>query len=677
MCGILGVALAADGPRDPARFRRELDRLFRRSESRGKEAAGLAVRTATALRVLKCASPASAMLRSAEYRRLLRESFAGDVTTGPLCAIGHSRLVTTGGLQSPQNNQPIVTGGAAGVHNGIVVNHDRLFAARPGLERYGEVDSEAIFALLRDDWARSGDLAQALRATFAAIEGTASVAALFDDAAVLVLATNNGSLFTAGLEGGAVAFASERRFLAGAGAAEQLLPGNALVIDLRTLERVGVRLGPGTAAPAVRPARHPAVPVTVIAPPAAAPRGLAASRVGLATLLDGQSRSYLEEVKARFPHDSAWQDSLRRCTRCILPETMPFIEFDEAGVCSYCRSHRPIEVRGREALERDLGRHRSRSAAADCVLGVSGGRDSLYALHLLATELDMRPVAFTYDWGMVTDLARRNIARVCGRLGVEHVVLSADIARKRRYIRDNVSAWLRRPHLGAIPLFMAGDKQYFFHLRTSRRELGVPVSVMGENLLERTDFKTGFAGLAPHRDPEHVYTLPWHGKARLAAFFAGQFLANPGYWNASLLDTFWGSVCYYALPRDYLNLYAYLPWREEAVVTTLRGEYGFELSPDSPTTWRIGDGTAAFYNYVFYTVAGFTENDAFRSNQVREGVLTRAEALTLAAAENVPRYETVFWYLDVIGLGIPMHEVLRIIHAMPKARSRPRGGGRR
>ena len=284
---------------------------------------------------------------------------------------------------------------------------------------------------------------------------------MFVDADALVLATNNGSLFTATLPGGGLAFASERKFLAGASEVEQVRAGSALVVDLGTLARQEVDLAPGAASPPVRPARRPAVPISVVAPPAPADAGLAARRVGLATLLDEESHRYLEEVRARFPHDHSWQDSLRRCTRCILPETMPFIAFDEAGVCSYCRSHRPTPARGAAALERDLGRHRSRSGAADCVVGVSGGRDSVYALHLLRTELGMHPVAFTYDWGMVTDLARRNIARVCGKLGVEHVVVSADIARKRRFIRDNVSAWLRRPHLGAIPLFMAGDKQYF------------------------------------------------------------------------------------------------------------------------------------------------------------------------------------------------------------------------
>ncbi len=63
---------------------------------------------------------------------------------------------------------------------------------------------------------------------------------------------------------------------------------------------------------------------------------------------------------------------------------------------------------------------------------------------------------------MVTDIARRNISRMCGKLGIEHILLSADIRTKRKNIRKNVLAWLKRPSLGTIPLFMAGDKQFFY-----------------------------------------------------------------------------------------------------------------------------------------------------------------------------------------------------------------------
>ena len=49
-------------------------------------------------------------------------------------------------------------------------------------------------------------------------------------------------------------------------------------------------------------------------------------------------------------------------------------------------------------------------------------------------------------------------------------------------------------------------------------------------------------------------------------------------------------------------------------------------------------------------MAGFTEFDTFRSNQIREGSLSREEALRLVEIENRPRYQSVKWFLDVIDL---------------------------
>ena len=52
----------------------------------------------------------------------------------------------------------------------------------------------------------------------------------------------------------------------------------------------------------------------------------------------------------------------------------------------------------------------------DCLMGLSGGRDSCCGLHILKTQFDMKPVAFTYDWGLTTDISRLNASIMCGKL---------------------------------------------------------------------------------------------------------------------------------------------------------------------------------------------------------------------------------------------------------------------
>ena len=322
-----------------------------------------------------------------------------------------------------------------------------------------------------------------------------------------------------------------------------------------------------------------------------------------------------------------------------------------------------MSVAGREDLERLLAAYRGRDGRPDCIVTFSGGRDSSYGLHLLKTELGMNPVALTYDWGMVTDLARRNQARICGKLGIEHILISADIAGKRANIRKNINAWLRRPDLGLVPLFMAGDKQFFYHFREVRRRTGIRLVVLCVNPLEKTEFKFGFCRV---RQKKNVifYKIPLRGKLDIAFYYLKNFIKNPAYLNTSLFDTFTAYLASYFLKHDYLLPFEYVRWDEQTINDVLINEYGWETAEDTASTWRIGDGTAPFYNYIYHRVAGLTENDTFRSNQIREGVLTRDQALWLVHRENQPRWDSIREYLDTVGLDFD--RVMGLIDAMPR-----------
>ena len=70
------------------------------------------------------------------------------------------------------------------------------------------------------------------------------------------------------------------------------------------------------------------------------------------------------------------------------------------------------------------------------------------------------------------------------------------------------------------------------------------------------------------------------------------------------------------------------------------------------------------YNYIYSTVAGFTEHDTFRSNQIRENDLTREEAIELIKDENEPRYNNIKWYLDVLNMDY--NKVIKTINSIPK-----------
>jgi N-acetyl sugar amidotransferase len=121
------------------------------------------------------------------------------------------------------------------------------------------------------------------------------------------------------------------------------------------------------------------------------------------------------------------------CTRCIMDDTVKGIAFDEEGVCTFCKIHDELEASFPMNEETPLKlqklinkiKKEGRGKKYDCVLGVSGGRDSTYTL-LSALKLGLRPLAVHFDNGWNTDLAVMNIKNVCKALDVDLYTHVAD-----------------------------------------------------------------------------------------------------------------------------------------------------------------------------------------------------------------------------------------------------------
>lgn len=602
MCGIFGVISAG------ASATRDLVKLATHAQQRGKDSSGLLFLRDDVYHIHRADYVVDSLLRESEPYSMR-------------FVMGHSRLITNG----LSDNQPVLREDVCVIHNGIVVNHEEIWA-KIGKTRQLQIDTEVIPAIAAAHLEDGGAIEDIPGKVLGLCKGVVACAMALPRLGKLVLFSNNGSLYV-GRKNGATYFASEAHPLSVVGCTEvEQIKHEGLILDI----------------------------------PASGADYAISNKVGRKTnLIPELVLKSAEEKLLVHP-----KPDLRRCTKCVLPETMPYITFNEEGVCNYCTNYRPRNAPKPKEELFDLVEPFRRARGNDCVVPFSGGRDSCYALHLIVNELKMKPVTYTYDWGMVTDLGRRNISRMCGEMGVENIIVADDIARKRENIKMNLTAWLKKPDLGMINILMAGDKHFFRHVETIKQQTGISLNLWGVNPLETTHFKSGFLGVPPDFAEDKVYSSGAMKQLRYQFLRLKAMAKSPGYFNSSLWDTISGE--YYRsfhTKTDYFHIFDYWTWEERAVDQSL-AMYDWEKAPDTNTTWRIGDGTAAFYNYVYYTVAGFSEHDTFRSNQIREGQISRAEALVRIEDENRPRYANMKWYLDAVGLDFA--ETLRVVNAIPR-----------
>lgn len=380
------------------------------------------------------------------------------------------------------------------------------------------------------------------------------------------------------------------------------------------------------------------------------------------------SFNLLAELEKRFIEIN---QKLKRCSKCILTSTHPFISFDENNICNFCQNSKPLVLKGKNELNKKLEIYRKNEYGNEKVLlGLSGGRDSSYALHCLVKEFNISPITYYYDWGLNTDIARKNVSLMTGELGIENVMIAADIRKKRKNIKKNIISWLHKPHLGTVPLFMAGDKEFISNARKVKIELNTELEIFAFNIHEKTQFKEEFTGYRmwdKNSDSFYGEQLKVSSQMKMLFFYGLQFLKNTKYINMSLFDSFKGFLNYYHSKVDIIQIYEYLDWNENLINDTLIREYDWNKATDNSSTWRIGDGTASFYNLIYFLFAGFTENDVLRSNLIRQNKISREKALFLIAEENKFRYPTLDWYFKLFNLDteIILKKILELskIHA--------------
>lgn len=114
---------------------------------------------------------------------------------------------------------------------------------------------------------------------------------------------------------------------------------------------------------------------------------------------------------------------LKRCTKCLLPETHETIMFDEAGVCNICRQNEfknekiNWEARKKE-LDELIEQHRGKYDY-DCIVPFSGGKDSTWTLYYLMKEYKLKPLVVRFDHGFLRPNLNESTTRVLRNLGAD------------------------------------------------------------------------------------------------------------------------------------------------------------------------------------------------------------------------------------------------------------------
>ena len=346
----------------------------------------------------------------------------------------------------------------------------------------------------------------------------------------------------------------------------------------------------------------------------------------------------------------------KRCMRCVLPSNYPGITFDEAGVCNYCHRVSEITLLGEEKFREIIDRYRGGPGKYDCMVALSGGRDSSYVLWYAVRKLGLRTLACFIDNGFVPKQTHINVKRATERLGVDLVVKKHDLV--TNCVRHTLKSWMRRPTPGMIGLLCAGCTLGLRRgLLEAAKEHGITMMLYGVGEPEQS-FAEKYLSINPHG----AIT-----KRTLAIGFATEIAANPTYlFNPRGVVTYakeflfrWSQsfqrrAVRHVQPPDLVQVepFYYMQWDENEIMSVISSELGWERCAHTKNAWRADCTIAIFKNYLYNEIIGFSKVEELLSNLIRYDMVTREEAKERLKRDRIISDELVNELFDELGLDV-------------------------
>ena len=345
---------------------------------------------------------------------------------------------------------------------------------------------------------------------------------------------------------------------------------------------------------------------------------------------------------------------MNRCTKCVLPESTPGIAFDPDGICNYCSSYQMLVYQGEDELVALLDSHRRTDNRYDCMVTLSGGRDSTYTLLKLVKDYGMRVLAVNYENPFTDAQARANIEKAVKALNVDLVQFHLPNKLHERTLRGISGAWFQKPSPGLVPMVCIACKTIWWNILCVAKEYDIQCIVSGGNRYEDVSFKKVLLGVSANEHAEATITKALTGLVKenvkhlsylkpvyIPTMIKGYLFADP-YTIGSRL---WGRNV------SKIDLFFYIRWNEQQILSRIRSELDWDYPRSLNSSWRFDCRVGHLKDFMYKTALGLTEKDDFYAKTVREGVFTREEALQRVEAENAIHLDEVEALLRDSGVG--------------------------
>lgn len=351
---------------------------------------------------------------------------------------------------------------------------------------------------------------------------------------------------------------------------------------------------------------------------------------------------------------------LKRCTKCVLPETHETIVFDQAGVCNVCQQQEFKQTQvdwtaKKKELDELIESHRGKYDY-DCLVPFSGGKDSTWTLYYLMKEYGLKPLVVRFDHGFLRPNVQENTTRVLRELGCDfhHFTPNWKVVRKlmlQTFLEKGDFCWHCHTGIFSYPMWVA-------------IRYNVPLIFWGEPSAEYTAYYS-------YEQAEEVDEKRFNRYVNLGINAQDMYVRLAGTVEERDLKPFsyppikelrkinYRSVC----------LGSYVAWDVKKQSEIIQKELGWkgdevENVPPEYNYEKIECYMQGVRDYIKYIKRGYTRPSHLASIDIRNHRLTRDQGLDIVQQYEGKRPPSLDLFLDFLGLSEKEFMQIAMSHAV-------------
>lgn len=328
------------------------------------------------------------------------------------------------------------------------------------------------------------------------------------------------------------------------------------------------------------------------------------------------------------------------CNNCLMPE--PFARLNDDKVCRECVNYKTPVLEGLTALKRHV-EIKTDKADYDCMVAISGGRDGIYALYVAKKLLNLKVLAFNYNNEFVHEQAVANMKNACMNLGVDFI----RVVSKRRMCHKIVADQLRIATPfgpGTLEKHLCGPCSVGGALAIKRTamEKNIPIVIVGNSGAEKLPEYLKIGTFIPLKKKLANKTVPYFLRAQFNKFLHRQEFSS----------SFKEIMDFRFAPRNddpesqnqrlrgikILPIYSHIKWDRHKIVSTIEKELGWRKPEDHASSWRFDCRIGHLIDYLWFKACGYPKRFFGYVQMIRDGTMTKEEALEQLNATNWGRF---------------------------------------